>query len=86
MHPGIALPLNDEKLGKWYKKMAKNYGFKSAKLKVGLDQDSDLRRLEIMRNALSINNDDPILILIPMNTGHQNKQLEKFQKWKKGLH
>ena len=59
----IALPLNDEKLGKWYKKMAKNYGFKSAKLKVGLDQDSDLRRLEIMRNALSINNDDPILYI-----------------------
>ncbi len=40
----IALPLNDDKLGNWYKKMAKNYGFKSAKLKVGLDQDSDLRR------------------------------------------
>ena len=43
--------------------MAKNYGFKSAKLKVGLDQDSDLRRLEIMRNTLSINNDDPILYI-----------------------
>ena len=35
--------------------------FKAGKLKVGLDQDSDLRRLELMEKALSKNCDNPIL-------------------------
>lgn len=57
----IALPMADDEIGNWYKKMAKNYGFRSAKLKVGLDQDSDLRRLQIMHDALITNTKDPIL-------------------------
>ena len=59
----IALPLCDKELGNWYKKMANNYGFRGAKLKVGLDQDSDLKRLEIMHNALSKNTKEPILYI-----------------------
>ncbi len=57
----IALPMGDKEIGDWYKKMAKNYGFKAAKLKVGLDQDADLKRLEIMNEAISQNTNNPIL-------------------------
>jgi len=59
----IALPMGDEEIGNWYKKMAKDHGFRAAKLKVGLDQDSDLRRLQIMHDALIPNTKDPILYI-----------------------
>ena len=57
----IALPINDDDLFNWYSKMSDKFGFKGGKLKVGLDQESDLKRLELMHNALSKNCDDPIL-------------------------
>ena len=57
----IALPISDDDLFEWYTKMSDEFGFKAGKLKVGLDQDSDLRRLELMEKALSKNCDNPIL-------------------------
>jgi len=57
----IALPISDDELFNWYSKMSDKFGFKGGKLKVGLDQESDLKRLELMHNALSKNCDDPIL-------------------------
>ena len=57
----IALPISDDALFEWYTKMSDEFGFKAGKLKVGLDQDSDLRRLELMEKALSKNCDNPIL-------------------------
>ena len=57
----IALPISDDELFNWYSKMSDKFGFKGGKLKVGLDQESDLKRLELMHKALSKNCDDPIL-------------------------
>ena len=51
---GIEMPLNDDELADWYGSMA-NLGFKGGKLKVGLDQDADIRRVGIMNDALKKN-------------------------------
>ena len=59
---GIEMPLNDEELADWYGSMA-NLGFKGGKLKVGLDQDSDLRRIGIMNDALKKNTKRPMLLI-----------------------
>ncbi|NQW18785.1 MAG: mandelate racemase/muconate lactonizing enzyme family protein [Chloroflexi bacterium] len=59
---GIEMPLNDEELGHWYNSMA-DLGFKGGKLKVGLDQDADIRRVGIMNDALKRNTDRPSLLI-----------------------
>ena len=59
---GIEMPLNDEELGHWYGSMA-DLGFKGGKLKVGLDQDADIRRVGIMNDALKKNTDRPTLLI-----------------------
>ncbi len=60
---GLDMPLQDEELGDWYRQMAVEYGFTAGKLKVGLDQDSDIRRIGIMKNALSVHTDTPGLLI-----------------------
>ncbi|WP_020576607.1 mandelate racemase/muconate lactonizing enzyme family protein [Actinopolymorpha alba] len=49
---GIDLPLSDDELRAYYERMAAQ-GITIGKLKVGIDPEADLRRLEIMRDALS---------------------------------
>lgn len=49
---GIDMCLSDEELSAYYRSMAEQ-GVDVGKLKVGVDQADDLRRLEIMRDALS---------------------------------
>ena len=49
---GLDMPLSDDELRAFYAGMAAQ-GVSAGKLKVGLDQDDDLRRLGIMRDALS---------------------------------
>ncbi len=50
---GLEMPLTDQQVFDWYSIMATKYGFKGGKLKVGVDQDSDLRRLGLMHDALA---------------------------------
>ena len=50
--PALPLaPLTDQQVFDWYAQMATQHGFKGGKLKVGLDQDADLRRLGLMEQA-----------------------------------
>ncbi|MGH8245882.1 MAG: enolase C-terminal domain-like protein, partial [Gammaproteobacteria bacterium] len=60
---GIDLPLADQELFQWYGMMARDYGLRGGKLKVGLDQDADLRRLGLMRKALSLATAEPALMI-----------------------
>ncbi|NKB71418.1 MAG: mandelate racemase/muconate lactonizing enzyme family protein [Candidatus Latescibacteria bacterium] len=60
---GLELPLPDEQVAAWYSRMASQYGFQGGKLKVGLDQDADLRRIALMRDALSQATDTPTLLI-----------------------
>jgi L-alanine-DL-glutamate epimerase-like enolase superfamily enzyme len=50
---GLEMPLSDQQVYDWYSMMATKYGFKGGKLKVGVDQDMDLRRIGKMSDALS---------------------------------
>jgi L-alanine-DL-glutamate epimerase-like enolase superfamily enzyme len=50
---GLDYCLSDEELFAFYRRMAER-GIASGKLKVGLDPQADLRRLAIMRDALSV--------------------------------
>ena len=60
---GLDMPLSDQEIFDFYRGMAEKYGFKDGKLKVGLDQDYDLRRIGLMNDALSINTDEPGLMV-----------------------
>ena len=60
---GLDMPLTDDELHAFYRGMASDYGMRAGKLKVGLDQDDDLRRLEVMRDALSVADDRPGLLI-----------------------
>jgi L-alanine-DL-glutamate epimerase-like enolase superfamily enzyme len=59
---GIDLSLSDEQIGDFYRGMAAQ-GIHAGKLKVGLDREMDLRRLEIMRDALATSGKTPILTI-----------------------
>lgn len=48
---GLDLPLPDEEMKAFYLRMAKQ-GISAGKLKIGLDMEEDLRRLDIMKEAL----------------------------------
>ncbi len=60
---GIDMPLSDDEIYEYYARMAKDYGFKTGKLKVGLDQDADLRRIERMKQGLEHATDKPGLFV-----------------------
>jgi len=60
---GFDMPLSDEALADWYGSMAQNFGFRSGKLKVGLNQESDVRRLGLMRRALLQRTPEPTLMI-----------------------
>ncbi|MFW6195191.1 MAG: mandelate racemase/muconate lactonizing enzyme family protein, partial [Chloroflexota bacterium] len=59
---GLDMPLSDDELFEFYSGMA-DHGFKGGKLKVGLDQDMDIRRIGVMRSALKKATDDPMLLI-----------------------
>ena len=59
---GIDLCLSDEELRAFYEGMAAQ-GIGAGKIKVGLDQDADLRRIGIMRNALRKVTKRPVLAI-----------------------
>jgi L-alanine-DL-glutamate epimerase-like enolase superfamily enzyme len=59
---GIDLCLTDDEIFAFYRRMAE-VGVDGGKLKVGLDMDADLRRLGIMKEALSIASERPMLTI-----------------------
>jgi L-alanine-DL-glutamate epimerase-like enolase superfamily enzyme len=59
---GLDTPLHDDELAAFYLGMA-SLGFNAGKLKVGLDQETDLRRLRIMRDALATSGKTPVLMI-----------------------
>ena len=59
---GIDMPLSDDQLRAFYENMA-DKGISAGKLKVGLDEAADLRRIGIMREALSKSGEEPVLLV-----------------------
>lgn len=59
---GIDMPLSDAELAEFYTRMAAQ-GIAGGKLKVGLDMETDLRRLRIMRDALATSGKVPELMV-----------------------
>jgi L-alanine-DL-glutamate epimerase-like enolase superfamily enzyme len=59
---GLDIALDDEQLAAWYAVMAER-GFTSGKLKGGRDLEADLRRLDIISDALRVNIDEPAVML-----------------------
>lgn len=59
---GIESPLSDDELRSFYERMAQQ-GINAGKLKVGLDRESDLRRIGIMHDALATSGKTPILAI-----------------------
>jgi L-alanine-DL-glutamate epimerase-like enolase superfamily enzyme len=63
-HAGGAAPTaSDQELADWYGSMARDYGLRGAKLKVGLDEGPDLERLGLMRTALQHGTTAPTLVI-----------------------
>lgn len=59
---GLDMPLSDEELRAFYEGMAA-LGISAGKLKVGLDRETDIRRLGIMRDALQKSGRHPALMV-----------------------
>ena len=59
---GIDMPLDDDELRAFYEEMAE-VGVSAGKLKVGLDQERDLRRLGVMQSALETSGKKPRLMV-----------------------
>jgi L-alanine-DL-glutamate epimerase-like enolase superfamily enzyme len=59
---GIDLSLTDAEIKEFYTKMASR-GISGGKLKVGLDMEDDLRRLEIMQKALATSGKKPVILI-----------------------
>jgi len=53
----------DEELAAWFTRMARDYGLRGGKLRVGLQGDADLRRLGRMRAALERAAPEPALMI-----------------------
>ncbi len=59
---GIDLPLSDDEIVRFYSEMASR-GVSAGKLKIGLDRETDLRRIGLMRDALAQSGKTPVLLL-----------------------
>jgi len=73
---GLDYCLSDDELFAFYRRMAER-GIGGGKLKVGLDIEADMRRLDVMREALSIASDRPQL-MIDSNEYWSPKQAVRF--------
>jgi len=54
---------SQESLCDYYTGLAREYGFRAAKLQVGIDLPADLRRLALMQQALRVDENEPALII-----------------------
>lgn len=73
---GIDYPLSDEALRAFYERMAAK-GVHSGKLKIGLDMETDLRRIGIMRDALATSGKIPEL-MVDVNEYWSPKQAIRY--------
>ena len=73
---GIDYPLSDEEIRAFYEGMAAK-GVCSGKLKIGLDLESDMRRIGIMRDALATSGKKPEL-MIDVNEYWSPKQAIRY--------
>ena len=73
---GIGYCLSDEDLFAFYRRMAER-GVDGGKLKIGLDMTADLRRIGVMRDALSVASPRPQL-MIDVNEYWSPKQTVRF--------
>ena len=73
---GLDYCLSDEELFAFYRRMGE-LGIDGGKLKVGLDLKADMRRLGIMRDALSVASENPVL-MIDANEYWSAKQAVRF--------
>ena len=69
---GIDLPLTDQEIADFYQNAA-SQGISAGKLKVGIDRDSDIRRIGIMNDALK-KSGKPVQLLIDSNEYWSPKQ------------
>ncbi len=58
-----SLAMSNRELAAWYTKMAREFGVRAGKLKIGLDGKDDIERIEIARDALKYNSDAPVIML-----------------------
>ena len=73
---GIDMPLSDDEIYAFYARMA-GQGIHAGKLKIGLDMETDLRRIAIMQEALATSGKPPQL-LIDVNEYWSPKQSVRF--------
>jgi L-alanine-DL-glutamate epimerase-like enolase superfamily enzyme len=79
----LGLPLDDGELSDWYKVMSRDYGFRGGKLQVGGDQETDLRRLALVREALYRGAQEPVLMIdadevwLPKQAIRRIKEMER---------
>ena len=81
---GIDICLSDEELHNYYRQMASK-GINVGKLKGGISQEDDLRRLGIMQDALSSSGARPDLPSMSTNTGIRNKPYAEPGRSRNGL-
>ena len=73
---GLDYPLSDEELRVYYERMAAK-GVQGGKLKIGLDLETDMRRISIMRDALATSGKEPEL-MIDVNEYWSPKQAIRY--------
>lgn len=73
---GLDYPLADDEIRAFYTRLAAK-GVHSGKLKIGLDQESDMRRIAIMRDALATSGKKPEL-MIDVNEYWSPKQAIRY--------
>jgi len=79
---GIDMPLSDEEIKEFYEKMAE-LGIHAGKLKVGLDQESDIRRIGIMSDALSKSGKKPLLAIDSNEYWSPKQSIRKIKEFEK---
>jgi L-alanine-DL-glutamate epimerase-like enolase superfamily enzyme len=79
---GIDLCLTDDELHAFYSRMAER-GIEGGKLKVGLDMDEDLRRLGIVKDALSRNTKRPYLMIDANEYWSPKQAIQKISEFEK---
>lgn len=60
---GVDPAASDDALFNWFRSHARRFGFRSGKLKVGFDQEADLRRVGLMQQALAESTPDAGLMI-----------------------
>ncbi len=77
---GMDAPQSDDQVEDWYSTMATEYGFTGGKLKIGLDQDADLRRIGRMKKGLERATDKPYLYIDANEVWNPKQAIRKVRE------